>query len=317
MIKPNFEKRKSLLFHFAGIVISFFIFVVFGEVVLRAFLSHRLKIPTDERNLTYRYDQELGWFPVENSERYFTGSRRIFVKHNTKGFRDHEYDEKRRPRIAFLGDSFVWGYDVEREERFTEKLQELLPDTEVINLGVSGYGTDQEFLLIKKYFSKLKPDIVFLIFSSNDRNDNSGNNKYGGYYKPYFIVDEGKIKLKGLPIKKALNYYYIQYPILFKSYVLRGLFKSYFRLQPHLELQDPTEGVLKEFHHFVVSQGARFVIGFQCEDEDLKRFCKKNEILYFDLKNPFTYPSHGGHWTPEGHTYVSQRICDFLKENNM
>jgi len=70
----------------------------------------------DERSLAYRYDDQLGWFPKANDELTYTGSRKIHIAHNDRGFRDLDHDaQKTRPRLIFLGDSFVWGYDVEQE----------------------------------------------------------------------------------------------------------------------------------------------------------------------------------------------------------
>ncbi len=93
----------------------------------------------DER-LSYQHDSELGWFPIPNSSKRITGSRTITATHNSAGFREAERPKERKPVAAFLGDSFVWGYDVEAAERFTEKLQSKHPEWEIHNFGVSGYG---------------------------------------------------------------------------------------------------------------------------------------------------------------------------------
>ena len=78
-----------------------------AESIVRVVLP--AQIYTDERNLTYRHDAQLGWFPQENSRKQFQGSRSIGVKHNALGFRDKEYQENDVPNIVVLGDSFVWG----------------------------------------------------------------------------------------------------------------------------------------------------------------------------------------------------------------
>ncbi|MGY8827145.1 MAG: SGNH/GDSL hydrolase family protein [Candidatus Latescibacterota bacterium] len=135
-------------------------------MAVRLFYKIQLEIQRDERSLTYRYDELLGWFPKESNQQKFTGYRTISVKHNSYGFRDHEYQIKDKPRIAFLGDSFVWGFDAEEDERFTNKLQKLIPQWEVLNLGVSGYGTDQEFLLLKKWHPIIQPNIFFLVYTA-------------------------------------------------------------------------------------------------------------------------------------------------------
>ena len=134
------------------------------EIGMRFLLKKRLSIHKDERNLNYRYDEELGWFPVENSKQSYEGSRSIKVEHNSRGFRDSDHIVDTKPRIIFVGDSFVWGSDVEKQERFTEKLRGKLTNWSVYNLGVSGYGTDQEYLLLKRHYDFYSPNIVFLVF---------------------------------------------------------------------------------------------------------------------------------------------------------
>ena len=149
----------------------------------------RLLLQHDERNLTYRYDPELGWFPMANSRKTFTGGRTIQVEHNARGFRDVEHVIGTKPRSVVLGDPFVWGYDVEQPERFTEKLRAGLPTGRFTTSGVSGYGTDQEYLLLKREYEFYKPQIVFLVFCrDNDEDDNTRNMRYGAFYKPYFTV---------------------------------------------------------------------------------------------------------------------------------
>src|SRR5258705_7105863 len=94
-----------------------------------------------------------------------------------------------QPTIMFLGDSFVWGLDAEADERFTELLKPRIKGYKVLAAGVSGYGTDQEFLLLKKLWPEVKPAVVVLIFcTDNDRQDNSSNIRYEGYQKPYFAT---------------------------------------------------------------------------------------------------------------------------------
>ena len=138
---------------------------------------------------------------------------------------DDEYVKSNKPVIMFLGDSFVWGYDVEKEERFTEKLRKYMPDWSIYNLGVSGYGNDQEYLLLQKYYDKFRPEIVFVVFcTDNDRDDNSYNNINGGYFKPYFEIEEGNLKLKDQPVPLSANYYlkdfYSKHPANFLPFIL-------------------------------------------------------------------------------------------------
>src|SRR5258708_22238780 len=192
------DKTKLFYLIYAGILV--FAAGITVELGARILLKNRYN--QDERTLQYTYDSEVGWTPRKNRDMKFTGSRLISVHHNSRGFRDVEHTpEKNKARVLFVGDSFVWGYDVEAPERFTDKLQARLPGKEVINLGVSGYGTDQEYLILKREFDYYRPDVVYLMFCGNDREGNRSNVNYG-YYKPYFGKENGQPQLRGVPVPK-------------------------------------------------------------------------------------------------------------------
>src|SRR5215813_711944 len=164
---PSLRRRWLLL------AASLFISAVIGEMGLRIFFHDAFSTGKDEKNLMYQYDQQLGWFPVPNSQKTFTGSRTITVKHNSRGFRTIEHTKTGKPGILFLGDSFVWGIDVEASERFTDRLQARHPEWSIYNFGVSGYGTDQEYLVLQRFYDEYNPAVVFLMFcTDNDDSDN-------------------------------------------------------------------------------------------------------------------------------------------------
>jgi hypothetical protein len=261
MTPPTTRRARRRLFHAAACAISLAVVFMMLEVGLRVF-KNPLEPPLDEKNLVYRYDPDLGWFPIPNLEKQFVASRRISIRNNGMGFRDHEYTAKKKPRLIFLGDSFVWGFDVEQNERFTEQLQAMLPEWEILNLGVSGYGTDQEFLLLQKVVDTLRPDVVLTIFcSENDQTDNSSNSRYG-YFKPYFVAKGNELHVSGTPVPRALRSYYGTFPILFKSRSVREfamLWDNY--SESHAQsVPDPTAQLLREMKGFSQRKGAPFFV---------------------------------------------------------
>ncbi len=304
----------------APAIFSITILFFFGEIATRLFLSKQVGVVSDERNQIYRYDKELGWFPIPNSRKEYKGMRLIQTYHNSKGFRDADHHQKQKPRILFVGDSFLWGYDVEVEERFTELLQKLLPDREIINMGISGYGTDQELMLLEKYIDEYSPDIVFLVFcSENDHFDNRVNMNYGGYYKPCYLSREEKLIKAGVPVPKSYNYYITEYPTLFHSYFIRALLRIYSRLALPTRVvnDDPTESILLAMKKLVESRGAQFHIGLtdrKHEESEIK-FLDDNGFQFIDISNDHAYPIHR-HWTPEGHRQASIAIFDYLTGTN-
>ena len=285
-----------------------------GEGFVRVALKDRFEFPADERSLTYRYDATLGWFPQEATETSFAGSRTVRVRHNALGFRDHEYGPKRKPRIAFLGDSFVWGYDAEESERFTERLQQRLPAFEVLNLGVSGYGTDQEYLLSQGVLRTLAPEVAVLVYSTNDSRDNSSNFRYGAYYKPYYEVAGGTLQLKGVPVPKSLAAQFAAHPRLFRSRLARGLAALFLKPgEPPKSVPDPTRDLLLAERDLLRERGVRFAIALVERRESIERLCSDEGIPLLDLSGAEQYPQVG-HWTPEGHANVAERLLFFLRE---
>src|SRR3954465_9000019 len=107
------------------------------ELALRVLDPRVLREGQSERTIAYRHDPELGWAPVPNSEFTVTAERPIHAKHNSLGLRDNELGASGKPRILFVGDSFVWGNDVEADERFTDLLRRRISSYDIVNAGVS------------------------------------------------------------------------------------------------------------------------------------------------------------------------------------
>ena len=121
-----------------------------------------------------------------------------YVEINSHGYRDRERT-KAKPggvyRIAVLGDSFVEGRQVALEDTFCAVLERILNSksvlagkaVEVLNFGVSGYGTAQELLTLRHDVYAFAPDRVILaVFTANDVADNSQELSNRLRARPYF-----------------------------------------------------------------------------------------------------------------------------------
>ncbi len=122
------------------------------------------------------YDPVLGWRLAPSRTAQFRGAAfGTRVVQNADGLRDRTYARDRAPgrrRILVLGDSVVWCWGVEIAECFTERLEAMLPDTDVINAGVPGWGTGQEMLFYEHDGRAYRPDLVVLVIVPNDPTDN-------------------------------------------------------------------------------------------------------------------------------------------------
>jgi hypothetical protein len=136
-------------------------------------------------------DDVVGWKLTPNAHRrYDKESQPYFIAINSKGLRDVEHPYEKPPgilRIVVIGDSFVFGAGgVEQGKRFTDILQASTKNTEVINMGVPAYGTDQEYLYLANEGLKYRPDIVLLCAYYNDFSEsfstlNPSNGRPKGY----------------------------------------------------------------------------------------------------------------------------------------
>lgn len=270
--------------------------------------------------VVHRYDPELGWFPIPNSAGPFVGSRTISIRHNSLGLRDIEHQRTDRPTVMFVGDSFVWGYDVEANERFTDLLRAELPGIEIVNVGVNGYGTDQEYLLLKRVWSAFRPDVVVLNFTtSNDRNDNTSNMISDGYYKPYFAqAADGSWRFFGQPVTKSRQTYFTDNPLVRNLWLARLAVTSYIYLRyPRIAVPDPTERLVGMMRDLVESKGARFLVGLQYHDAKLQSFLQAQAIPYTSFDGAESYTTQGDHWTPKGHALVAERMKALLSESGV
>jgi len=303
--------RRSLLLALVSVASA----LLLSEGVVRLVLKRTLDLPQDERSLAYRYDAELGWFPEPSSERTIAGTRVFHVRHNAKGFRDREPGPKTKPRLAVFGDSFVWGFDVEADERFTERLAARRRGLDVLNLGVSGYGTDQELLLLRRELAWLAADVVVLLFSQeNDHLDNTTNRRYGPYYKPYFEVASGALVPRGQPVPLPLPYFCERSPVLGASYLVRAIYATWVgRKHPELRVPDPSHALVAAFRAAVEASGARFALLVQGVDEPLLAFAHAERIPALPLVTRQRYRHFGGHWTPKGHQFVAEQLDHLLR----
>jgi hypothetical protein len=302
----------------ALLVTTIVVCILAAEISLRLFVfqtfSDLHRAEGLGQNLGYQYDKTLGWFPIPNSQRTFSASRTISISHNGRGFRDPEPVFDGKPRIAFVGDSYTWGYDAEAEERFTEKLRVKHPEWRIYNLGVCGYSTDQEYLLLQKVFDEYKPDFVFLVFcTENDDGGNCSNSGGGVYFKPYYEPVRGGLKLRGVPVPGSDKVFCLEHPVLSKSYLLRLIVRAYDNLaDPPPRFTDcPTKAIIGEMRKYVASKGAGFAVGLTDNHPDLEKFLAEMNIQHINLATSLR-TLVGDHWSAEGHTFVCEKVEPIL-----
>lgn len=192
---------KAILFRFAAVVISLVIVALLGEVTVRLFGPRPVE---DEKYRFCRFDHELGWAPLENVTYAKNG---VLVHQNQFGLRAPDDIQLKntsgRKRVLVLGDSYVWGFGATQDELFTAR-QVYRTDDELINGGVSGYGTDQEYLFYLREGQKFEVDEVVLAFAPINDVANNLRSKQYSYLKPYFTLNAGQLVLHNDHVRDSM-----------------------------------------------------------------------------------------------------------------
>jgi lysophospholipase L1-like esterase len=111
--------------------------------------------------------------------RYRTAEFDAVIAQDANGFRQQEHQTPRaqsRHAVLVFGDSFTWGWGVGQGLGCTDQMSLRMPGYSVMNFGLNGSGTVQQYALFEVYGTPaLQPgDTVVLMFFGNDFNDNTG-----------------------------------------------------------------------------------------------------------------------------------------------
>lgn len=130
---------------------------------------------------------------IQNPDTGETYAERV----NSSGWRDIEHPPvPTKPRVLLIGDSQVFGWGVRGDEIIARQIEKAGGNAcEVVSMGLSGYSTDQQYLLLKEEGLRMRPDHVVLLFTP-------GNDIVGNLFdtsvlfstpKPRFEVRDGEL----------------------------------------------------------------------------------------------------------------------------
>lgn len=137
----------------------------------------------------------------------FKEGQKVHVSTNSHGMREREISLRKLPgtlRVAVLGDSFVEAVQVPAEKTFPRVMERELAackglggkEAQVLNFGVSGYGTAQELLTFRHLARRFKPDLVVLaVMWGNDIRNNSKALETANRERPFFVYRNGELVL--------------------------------------------------------------------------------------------------------------------------
>jgi hypothetical protein len=283
------------------------------------------------------YHPTRGWAVMADVKNMTPFGRGKLVNTNSKGLRGTtHYEYARTPgkqRILVLGDSFTFGTGVSDDETYSHYLESALPNTEVLNLGVQGYGQDQMLLYLKEEGLKYHPDIVILGFAFMDTYRNLW--KFFAFAKPKFKLTPGGLKLTNVPVPTP-EQVLAQEPYRSKALDFAVILTEKVRWSLGMnekEAKELTRPILNEIVATTRSIGAVPVFVYlpayeevddlsdsmSAHEQYVNNYCQHQSIACLFLRPRFRQEITKGaklesrfHWNAEMHKMAAEEIADFL-----
>ena len=339
------EKFKKILFYFLFILISLILVFIVGEIGLR--LIGFKPDNTDPRSLVrvepggkyYRADDYLGYTHV-------AGKYRVFLQYNYSFITTHDSNTLRithpiiqdsayaaKDKIWIFGCSITHGWSINDWETYPWRIQQDFPSYEVINYGVSGYGTIHSLLQLKRNLAiKKKPRIVILAYMSmhDVRNTLTANrrkaatvyNFLGPICQPYASLDKsGK-----LVIYKPVDVVYHPVPLNTVSALIHFLERAFNALEARFSnSHEVTRALISEINDICVQNNIVFILAGVDGDSQTREmlgYFKKKGVNTIDISidnksgkfNNLPYDAH-----PNGlaNAIYARKLEDFISQHKL
>ena len=227
-LKAPWPVKKCVLI-FAVNVVPMLVVFYLGEIYLRSQgVRPYVRTTPGQHHQTFKFngpiwaqsDPVLGWTAYKMEPDI-----------NSQGFRDpKDFDQidlnSGKIRVMILGDSFIYGANVEANQNIPGLLHSKLKDQyEIFNLGVPGWGIDQMYLAFQQYHDIIKPDIVILAFIDDDVNrvleSYRGAEKMS---KPSFVLKDGQLVPRSAISKSQLVLNRLMKKSIFFSFIMREIY---------------------------------------------------------------------------------------------
>ncbi len=231
-------------------------------------------------------------------------------------------------RLMIFGDSFTYGSGLNDNQTYPWLLQQMLPERDVRNYGVPGYGVANVYIQMKEIFAPDSGDVcIYAYFTQH-------NNR--------FERSVVKMMYGHADIKSNFGY------LLMDNNLRSAFYKYDYRLVPfsrHSSLMNfaddqwnhaldksdnrKAEGVAKkivaEMNRECRRRGAVFILAaIRQKDgsEDMLHFCRNNGIRATDISvdltdTAFNQMPYDDHPNAYANTLFAERLCRFLKENKL
>jgi hypothetical protein len=235
-----------------------------------------------------------------------------------------------RKGIWIFGDSITYGWSVSDRDTYCWLLQEALPDYEVVNFGVNGYGTLQSLIQLREALKNgNEPQVVVLAYApwQDVRNTFIRMRRkmvasaafLGPVNQPYArLGSDGRLDV----LTDTLAYR--EFPLMRYSAFIHALEESYDKYEErHSQSHEITKVIIKEIADLCVAHGIKLVVASLTSDpisSDMLEYCSREKITTADVSVDLTIKENNNlpydsHPSAIAHRQYARKLESFLLSN--
>jgi len=169
--RPTISRSKAFLYWCISLFLFMLLILIPGEIITRLTADNTAYFKKAE------LDDTLGWRTKEDysvkAEAKIKRGGTYPVEYNTglRGFRPYGNPSTTKKKLLIVGDSYTQAVEANNDKTYAAVLADTL-EAELFCYGQAGYGTTQEYLLVKEEIDNIKPDLLILQVCGNDFIDN-------------------------------------------------------------------------------------------------------------------------------------------------
>lgn len=250
------------------------------------------------------------------------------VTHGAEGWRESGATSDSLPQVWVLGCSFTHGFGVNDRETYVAHLQRHMPDYRVRNFGMDGYGTLQNWLLLRSLLrTGQKPALVVLGYGSFHDQRNTANRYWrkalhgqavanGLLYPSIRLDDHDSLHVRHEHLK------YHPLPLQHRLALMSLIEESWNRSEDYgLQSQYVTETLIRRIADASHGAGAHFVLAGVYRHVETSRVLRAFSLaglhtvdISQDLCNPLLRILPGnGHPNAAAHGRMADSLHGFLR----
>lgn len=343
-----YSRMRELITNVTLFVLSLTVAMGLGEMYFRSLAPQAIVpryVETSEFGIRKNIGHVHGRMIVPEYEHEFNT--------NSQGFRGTAEYAVKKPdgvyRVLVLGDSTTLGHGVGDNETFASLLQEKLSKvrlTEVINMGVSGFGTGEELIQLRTVGLRYSPDLVILGYFPNDPYNNAVSKLFKVVNGQVFQVQDAFVPalyirdhLYGIPGWSFLCQH--SHVVNFFRNIASGFFQGRLGAQENMTSTTPerltdeqselTGALIREVASETVRAGVGFIllnIPVMVDGRTIDNLPRQlidgpkaiphinvNKEIYVDRAIGDLYYAKDSHPKPVAHQLIADYLTDYITKN--